>query len=337
MALLSGEHPTLPQAEIRGAVKGEGGALEVMEELDQVMIFETDVNPSRLASRLAMSREICLHLCTSNWNEVLEAVASSDLPDLLPADKSFAVRVVRIKDYCPEVKTLDLERQIADVVLDEFDLKIDLESPETELVVALTEGKCCVGLKIAETQRKLLSSRRPTTRAAFHPSTLSPILARCMVNLARTPKGGKFCDPFCGVGGILIEAGLVGAFPIGFDIDPKMIEGARRNLEQAGIREYQLEVRDARELAGLEVDAIATDPPYGIQSSTWGDELLELYTEALASIASILKRKAVACLGAPSSLNLEKTIEASGLVPIEFHEQYVHKTLSRRIYVLRKR
>lgn len=336
MFLLSGEHPTLPEAEVRGAIKAEGGTYELVERLDQLLVLETEIKPSRIASRLGMCREVCLHLCTANADEVLEAVSSSDLPDLLDVTKTFAVRVERVKNSCPEVKRTELEKKLAEVLLSEFHLKVDLESPQTELVGVLTDGKCCVGLKLCETERRFLKLRRPSLRAAFHPSTLPPILARCMVNLARTPRGGTLCDPFCGVGGILIEAGLIGARVIGFDADPKMVEGAKRNLEFYGIKNFEVEVGDARKLPEIEVDAVVTDCPFGIQASTRGVKLEELLREVLPNISRILRRKGMACMGVPSWIDLSGIAHECGLSLVEVHEQYVHKSLTRKIYVLKK-
>ncbi|MEM2618561.1 MAG: THUMP domain-containing protein [Candidatus Hadarchaeales archaeon] len=336
MFLLSGEHPTLPQAEIRGAIKAEGGSYEILEELDQVLVLETDLRPQRVAERLSLSREVCQFLGISNSDEVLETLASSDLPDLLPAGKTFAVRVERIKGSCPEVERAKLEREVADLLLSELDLRVDLEHPEIEIVGVLTNGKCCLGLKVAETARRSLRSRRPSARAAFHPSTLPPTMARCMVNLSRAPRGGVLCDPFCGVGGILVEAGLMGIKPIGIDIDPQMVEGARKNLEFYGIRDFEVRVGDARELPEMEVDAVVTDPPFGIQSSTGGLGVEELVGAALPQISKILKRKGLACLSTPDWLDIGKKAEEVGLSVLEVHEQYVHRGLTRRIYVLKK-
>lgn len=336
MFLLSGEHPTLPEAEVRGAIKAEGGAYEILEKLDQVLVLETEIKPSRIASRLAMCREVCLHLCTANTDEVLEAVASTDLPDLLDVAKTFAVRVERVKGHCPEVKRTELEKGLADLLLSEFHLKVDLESPQTELVGVLTNGKCCVGLKLCETGRKFLKLRKPSARAAFHPSTLTPTLARCMVNLARTPRNGVLCDPFCGIGGILIEAGLMGVKVIGFDINPEMVEGARKNLELYGIRNFEVNVGDARKLPEMEVDAVVTDAPFGIQASTGGLDVKELLREALPSISRILKRKGMVCIGVPSWVELSEMVSNCELRLVEVHEQYVHKSLTRKIYVLKK-
>jgi tRNA (guanine10-N2)-dimethyltransferase len=336
MFLLSGEHPTLPEAEVRGAIKAEGCAYELVERLDQVLVLETEARASKIAGRLAMCREVCLHLCTANADEILEAVGSSDLPDFLDVRRTFAVRVERVKTHCPEVERAKLERELADLLLSEFRLRVDLESPETELVGILTDGKCVVGLRLCETARKQARLRRPSARAAFHPSTLPPVLARCMVNLARTPKNGTLCDPFCGVGGILVEAGLIGARVVGFDIDPKMVEGAKRNLEFYGVRNFEVSLGDARKLPEMEVDAVVTDPPFGVQASTGGLRLEDLLSESLPAISRVLKRKGMACLGVPSGISLEELAKDSGLNTVEVHEQYVHKSLTRKIYVLKK-
>lgn len=337
MFVLSGEHPTLPVAESIAAVKAEHRAYKVVEQLDQVLIAETKAEPEVLASRLAMCREICWHLCTAGCEEVLDAVGSSDILDLIPHGKTLAVRVRRVKRYSPELSVLDLSKRIADLILSEVEFRVDLVKPEVEVLGVLTNTRCALGLTAAEVDRSKFAERGPTLREVFHPGTLMPMLARCMVNLARTPRGGTLLDPFAGVGGILIEAGLIGAKPIGVDIDRKMVEGARRNLEASGVKEYQLMVGDARKLPALEVDAVATDPPYGRQATTAGLELKELYEQALPSIAGVLKRKGYACITSPAGLELEEIATAAGLRVIELHEQRVHKTLTRRIYVFRKK
>ncbi|MEW6593083.1 MAG: methyltransferase domain-containing protein, partial [Candidatus Hadarchaeota archaeon] len=169
------------------------------------------------------------------------------------------------------------------------------------------------------------------------PGTMVPTLARCMVNLARTPRKGIFLDPFCGVGGILLEAGLIGAKLIGVDIERGLVEGARKNLAESGLSDFQLMVGDARKLPPLEADAIATDPPYGRQTTTGGTELQELYKEALPSMAGVLKKKAYVCITSPAELELEDIASGAGLRMIEKHDQRVHRSLTRRIYVFRRK
>jgi tRNA (guanine10-N2)-dimethyltransferase len=339
MFVLSGEHQTLPAAEAVAAIQAERRAFKVVEQLDQVLVAETKAEPGPLASRLAMCREICYHLCTSGVREeeILEAVGSSDVVDLIPHGKTFAVRVRRVRRSAPSINTIEFSKRLADLISEEVEFKVDLVQPETELLGVLTGERCAFGLTAARVDRGQFTKRRPTLRPAFHPSTLPPAFARCMVNLARTPRKGTFLDPFCGVGGILLEAGLIGAQLIGVDIERGMIDGARRNLEASGISNFQLMVGDARKLPALQVDAIATDPPYGRQAPTGGVELEELYREALPSMAAVLRPKGYLCVTSPAGLELEGLAEEAGLRVIEKHEQRVHRSLTRRIYVFRKK
>jgi len=339
MFVLSGEHKTLPAAEALAAIKAERRSFKVVEQLDQVLVVETKAKPEVLASRLAMSREICHYLCSSGATEeeILEAVGSSDIVDLLHHGKSFAVRVERVKRSAPSIDTIELSKKIAAVIAEEVEFKVDLVSPQQELLGVLTGERCVFGITAARVDRSQFTRRRPTSRPAFHPGTLKPALARCLVNLARTPRGGTFLDPFCGVGGILLEAGIIGAKVVGVDIEQSMIEGARVNLEAMNLRDFQLVVGDARKLPPMEVDAVATDPPYGRQSSTAGAKLDELYREALPSIAGVLRKGGYLCITSPVDLELEELATGSGMVRVEQHEQRVHRSLTRRIYVFRKK
>jgi tRNA (guanine10-N2)-dimethyltransferase len=335
--LLSGEHPELPKAEVLAALQAEGAPGRVLEEFEQVLVVDTEVpDPSLLASRLGMSHEVWMHLCTSGVEELLEAVGSTDVVDLLPHGRSFAVRVRRVKRSSPQVSREELSKEVADLIRREVGFRVDLERPEREVCVALTGEVGVVGIKLASTARKGMEERRPKRRKAFHPSTLAPPLARCMVNLARAPRGGTVLDPFCGVGGILIEAGLMGMRVVGVDLDPGMVEKARLNLESYGIRGFRLEVGDACEWRGKRVDAVATDPPYGRQASTGRRKLEELYSGALNAMAGALKRGKYLSLTSPSELELEEMAKEAGLEERERYEQRVHRSLVRRVHVFRR-
>jgi len=335
MFVLSGEHPTLPTAEVCGAIEAEHHQLEVLDCLDQVLVVKTKSEPDVLASRLAMCHQICWHLSTSSLDDALDAIGSSDIVDLIPHGKTFSVKVKRIKKYSPHVDTQKLAKKVAELIAREIDFKVDLISPDFEIICALSENQCVSGILATKVDRSQLLKRRPISRAAFHPSTLTPSLARCMVNLARTPRGGVLLDPFCGIGGILIEAGLIGAKPVGIDVDPKMIDGSRKNLEEAGVSDFELLSGDARKLPNIEVDAIATDPPYGRQATTHGVPLEKLYEGALPEMARVLKKNGHLCITSPSTVEIENIAADAGLKLLERHEQRVHKGLTRLIYVFR--
>ncbi len=335
--LLSGEHQTLPSSEVMATVEAENQNYELDEELDQVLTLQTSASARNLSRRLGMCHWIGEHFCTASIDDLLDFIGSSDLVDFLPQSKSIAIRVKRVKDYLPDVDTQELSKDIADLLGEKYDYEIDLEYPKNEVVGLLSEGKCVLSILREEVNRSSFTERKPPERSAVHPSTMQPNLARALVNLARTPKGGDFLDPFCGVGGILLEAGLIGANPIGVDIDSELVEGAENNLSEENISDFDLRVGDARNLDIGKVDAIATDPPYGRQASTGGFEVDELYEESLPELAGVLKTGKFLCITAPKELDLERIVKGLPLVIKEKHEQRVHKSLTRNIYVFLKR
>jgi len=59
---------------------------------------------------------------------------------------------------------------------------------------------------------------------------MPPKLAQMVVNLAGQPVGKTIYDPFCGTGGILTEALLMGYKVFGSDVDGEVAEQARKNF-----------------------------------------------------------------------------------------------------------
>ncbi|KXB06449.1 hypothetical protein AKJ52_02215 [candidate division MSBL1 archaeon SCGC-AAA382C18] len=333
---LSGEHSTVPPSEVVGAIEAEGCECRAIDELDQVLVVESDIKPREIFDRLGMTHWIGENFGICDIDDLIEVIGNSDLLDFLPHSRKISVRVKRVRKYFPNIDTQKLTKEVADEILDTYDYEVDLEHPDREISIILTEDKSVISIIQNRVDREAIEERRPPERPALHPSTMQPNLARAMVNLARTPRNGKFLDPFCGIGGILIEAGLIGSEPIGADINKNMLDGARKNLEDAGIRNYELREGDARELEFEKADAIATDPPYGRQASTGGSELIDIYKEVLPVLSETLKMDRYLCITAPSDINLEETAEGCPLDLEEKHQERVHKSLARNIYVFRR-
>lgn len=60
---------------------------------------------------------------------------------------------------------------------------------------------------------------------------LPPKLAQMMINFAKPQQGTTIYDPFCGLGTILMEAALIGFPVMGSDINGRMVEASKENLE----------------------------------------------------------------------------------------------------------
>lgn len=95
--------------------------------------------------------------------------------------------------------------------------------------------------------------------------SISPRLAKIMINLSEVKKGETLLDPFCGIGAVLQEGLLQGIKIIGIDIDSDAINGARKNLEWNNFKkeEYKLIVGDSRRIKISFVKGIATEPDLG--------------------------------------------------------------------------
>jgi tRNA (guanine10-N2)-dimethyltransferase len=154
-------------------------------------------------------------------------------------------------------------------------------------------------------------------------------MARTLVNIACTRAGETLLDPFCGTGGILIEAELLGMHAIGSDFDPAMIAGSRLNAKGS-----DLLIGDATSLPFPDhsIDSIVTDFPYGQSVCILkADTMDQLYSDALSEIRRVLRpgRRAVVVTHRDIS-----TIAAQHMNVLQQHNQRVHKSLTRRVLVL---
>src|SRR5207247_10754739 len=89
--------------------------------------------------------------------------------------------------------------------------RVDLENPQRQFRGLLAGPYFHLGLIAHRRPDVFVADRRPRMRPSFHPSTMVPKLARSMVHMSHAVPGSTFLDPFCGVGGILIESSLLGS------------------------------------------------------------------------------------------------------------------------------
>jgi tRNA (guanine10-N2)-dimethyltransferase len=199
----------------------------------------------------------------------------------------------------------------------------------------VVEGKArYLALTSPARMRQGWSLRRPRSRPFFHPSAIFPKLSRALVNLSRCREGELFLDIFAGTGSLAIEAAEIGARVLAFDRDRTMTRGSLANMKAFG-QEWLGTVRcDSFCPPVTEVDAIATDVPYGRASSTQGREAADVLSEALRAAHSLLKSGSRMVVMHPEDLRAEP---ASGWSLEEEHSLYVHKRLTRTITVLRRR
>lgn len=204
-------------------------------------------------------------------------------------------------------------------------VKVKLENPGTKLLFIKTNSKIYACQFIREINHDF-ESRKAHKRPGFSPISLSPKLARAMINLTGAKKNSTILDPFCGTGGILIEAGLIGLKCEGCDLSEVMITKAAQNLSYFGINTCSLEKRDALTINSC--DYVVSDLPYGRNTRI----TKYLYKDFLIVLGQNLKKKAV--LGFPSNVNVAELLQGTGLKVEQSFTYYIHKSLSKRIVVI---
>ena len=227
------------------------------------------------------------------------------------------------------VDTQAVERTLGDTLIDRG-LVVDLENPENELRALFADGVCVLGWLVAESVRDF-GDRKPTDKPFFQPGSMDPLLARTLVNIAGAGPGRTILDPMCGTGGLLVEAGLVGARVVGMDVQRKMVRGTYRNLDHYRLPESAAVIRgDVTRLPiGTDtVDGVVFDAPYGRQSKIVGD-LASLLDGALAEARRVAPR-AVVVADRPWSA----VARDAGWTVVSTYERRTHRSLTRHIMVL---
>jgi tRNA (guanine10-N2)-dimethyltransferase len=295
---LSKEHATLPSAEVLASLKAEHIDATIISSNEDVLIVETKLNDAdikRLAERLAFTFVIddLLFSCPATLDEIIQNAEKHPLPP----EGSIAIRC---KNRSSHIRSEQLIDQLGDIYTKKR--IVNLTNPDIEIRAVVTKDTAYLGVKKISLDTSHFQQRRGHLRPFLSPITLHPKIARAMVNLSQVKKQQTLLDPFCGTGGILLEAGLLGAQIVGSDIEQKMIDGSQKNLEFYHLKNYQLYCTDIGNISKYvsSVDAIATDFPYARATTTKGEKLAQLYKRAFETISQILKEKRYAVVGLSS-------------------------------------
>lgn len=249
------------------------------------------------------------------------------LLELAGIDREGSVRVRARRVRGTDIDTQRAERELGSVLV-ERGFSVDLEGPDHELRVVFSENTCAIGWLATESRRDF-ATRAPTEKPFFQPGSMDPLLARAIANIAGAGPEATILDPMCGTGGMLVEAGLVGAHVVGADAQWKMTHGARENLAHYGV-EFDLFRGDATRIPLHEgsVDGVVFDAPYGRQSKIEG-ELKPLVEGALAEACRIAPRTVIV-----ADRPWTNVAESAGWTVEDRFERRVHGSLTRYISVL---
>jgi tRNA (guanine10-N2)-dimethyltransferase len=311
----------------------------IVEKAEKLLRLEADIKALEAVAKRSLMFDACgleLMNCSGSKQEILDGVRMIDLQNCISADETFCVRCERTPSASRALRSTELESAIGEIIAQRCDgARVDLKKPDRLFFGLLYNDRFILGLVLQKRAKRSVITRRARARPFFHPSTMQPKLARCLVNLSRPPLGGRALDPFCGVGGILLEAAMIGCVTLGFDIERRMVKAAAANLRHFNLDAAGVIVADARKPPILEVDSIVTDPPYGRGASTHGSTTQEILHTFLPVAADILVPGGHLAISIPTGISLESTEPALRI--LERHLLRVHRSLTRQIIVLRKK
>ncbi|XP_053212834.1 tRNA (guanine(10)-N2)-methyltransferase homolog [Panonychus citri] len=254
----------------------------------------------------AASRAVCVrslfHLWShsSNREDLISQLKQCDLirkKEFTGADRSFKITV---QTYGKKITSQLKVDKIEQLSFLPFEGPINLTEPDNHFYLIeyfgllsnsapkepydiffgrfLTNGDNRFSHDVSLKKRKFISN-----------TSMVPWLTAVMANLGFVKDGDIVYDPFVGSGSLLVAAAKYGAFTIGSDIDYKLLHGERKpsrryatkrdpdesvyaNFQQYGLTSNYLDVfvADASRspFRPFEVDAIITDPPYGIRENS---------------------------------------------------------------------
>lgn len=195
--------------------------------------------------------------------------------------------------------------------------KVNLSNPK--IIYKVINKKLCM---LIWKNNNSYIKRNPKFRKGFHPAACSAKLARIMINLTGIKKG-KILDPFCGTGGLLIEGSLMGIDMYGFDLDKKMLDATKLNLNQFNVK-ANLSQKNALDI-NKKFDAIATELPFG--KTTKLDRKVSILLNDFLIVTKKITNKLVVVVPEDKYIIKDWRIKFKAKI-------YIHKSLSKVIYVL---
>lgn len=336
---LTGDHPEMAKEEVRGVMDIASAPYTELFGSEDMLFgleleeFSTDLQ-ELFKKRFALTRWAGELLCgpSESQDALLEELRGRADEVLKTWGSSFKVVSRRLQSANKAVSGEKLAGEVGFIVKEQTGMQVDLEKPEV-IIDLIISDKLYLSHRLLDVPRDELEQRQVKFRQHFSPISLHPKYARACINIARAKT--NILDPFCGTGGILLEAGTMGLRPFGSDIDPDMVEGSWRNMDQFEVPKAALQVLDVSDVGRWHqhpdfpvegFDAIVTDPPYGRSSTTMGEGPEAVFKKAFENIGDVVKKDGLILMVVPEKSYLEF---ASKLKLIKSFSQNVHGSLTR--------
>ena len=195
---LSGEHGTMCTAEAVKCMEAETDSFTVTAQGPGYVIGSFDdkyLDP--IADRISLTHCLGHHLGSFDLDDL------SGFENIRIPEGTFAVRGKRFEGMMKDVDSQHIIRKLGGILSKTND--VDLREPQNEVRILMSD-RLHVFLGERTVDRNILETRKVGERPFFSPISLHPRYARALINLTGVKNGGTVLDPFCGTGGIVIEA-----------------------------------------------------------------------------------------------------------------------------------
>ncbi|KAH0788219.1 tRNA (guanine(10)-N2)-methyltransferase [Histomonas meleagridis] len=206
--------------------------------------------------------------------------------------------------------------------------KANLKNPDTTILLILDFEECgelnpirlYLSLFISDGNSKFPDKFTLKTRKFINKTSMESAVALYSASQGLCGPGTFAFDPFCGSGSLLVACASLGSYVLGADFDmPSMSQSSTSsvyaNFQQYGLTERFLGIAKCDFLSGVYgfegrpvLDAIVTDPPYGIREKCIADgtsPLLPLLLKLYEFAAKALKVGGRLVFWLPCAYNLD--------------------------------
>ncbi|MDR3074587.1 MAG: methyltransferase domain-containing protein [Candidatus Methanoplasma sp.] len=318
---LSGESKDMPPAEAEGCIAAESGRYRIIDSgPGHIIASFPETSLGYIADRIALTHSIGRYIGSYDPSD------TKGLSETQLQAGTFAIKAKRFEGMMKDVDSQKLIRDVGDILSRNND--VDLKNPDIIVRMQMSD-KVHLFVEERAIDRNIMEKRKVSERPFFSPISLHPKYARALINLTGAKRGDTVLDPFCGTGGLVIEAAEMGMKAIASDFDEDMVLGCRENMDFYGLDLFDHETVDIRDIPERfsDIDVVVTDPPYGRSTKTGGENALDIHRSAMASIPRVLKSGGRAGIILPYE-TAPPEMELYGVF-----RQHVHGSLSRYYHI----
>ncbi|XP_006614919.1 tRNA (guanine(10)-N2)-methyltransferase homolog [Apis dorsata] len=300
------EHIDFRKAEMESILNIFGMNMYIYPKLKEHPYWIVNLPSENIANKIS-SRAVSVRFCIELWanSKTIEDLHSklknypiSEINKYAGPHKSFKIIV---ETFCKHFSQSEKIKKIDSFSYLPLEGPVRLNNPDTTLCYIEFYGldpnnipekpyELFFGRWITSGQRNLIQKLSLKTRKFIGNTSMDPQLSLIMANQAQIQKGDIVLDPFVGTGSLLVAASHFGGYTLGTDIDFLMLHGRTRpsrisqkirgkdeniatNMSQYGKRSYYIDVVVSDFSyplwrSDMCIDAIITDPPYGIREAT---------------------------------------------------------------------